>query len=605
MRSSLDNFGHWEQVRHSLKNLSIASSVTAILAFTSASAWAQGSIVPLKLEPPSAEELVSPTKKPVEETITKPKGDAVQMDTLGAVDPESAGILSLGEGGYGIEMWTGTNRSLVERLLPQLPAETSSPQLRQMMRRLLLSISAPPVIAEGETPKGSLLTVRVEKLAAMGDLAGVADLLKVIPGHKDNQGLLRIEARSLFLANDLARACALASENLGEGDDPFWQKAYIFCQALAGEHDKASMGADLLQETGSEDPIFFELLDVIAGNSEPVLKSMVSPKPLYLAMARAAKVKLPTDAAWSSNSAVLKVIATSPNLPLEVRVDAAERAEASGALPTEQLRQIYKSVKFSKKDLASSLTKADEIRGAKGRALLYRSAIAQDIPTALAEVVQKALGLAREGGRYESGVRVFLPILKKMNAGDELVWFAPDAIRAFLSVGDVEAADAWFKLVRAGALFKADIKALYDDLMPLARIAGNQEAQNWGQTQLKAWWEKRRDKAEGRDKAQLLFVLLETFGDPIDQTLWQDLLSGPQKVSGVLQRPSLWFALESASNNVRVGETVALTAIGLGQGGSTVMEPMFLRHVLESLVRVGLLKDARALALEAAIAAGL
>ncbi len=611
MISSPGSFRFRELIGSSIKALTAASGILAVVSLSSSPVWSQESNSPLLLAPPTnleplkAEDL---EKTPVDEpkpTETPLREDGVQMDTLQAVDPESAGTLTKGEGGFGLEMWSGTSRAFADRLISALPTDTTSPAMRHMVRRLLLSIATPPANPEGDAISGSLLTARVERLAAMGDLVGVSDLLKVIPGQKNDPTLTRIEANSLFIANDLARACALVSGNLGEGDDPFWQKAFIFCQALAGEHDKASMGGGLLRETGVEDPIFFDLLDALAGNGKPKLESMASPKPLHLAMARAAKVKLPTDAAWSSNPAVLKAIAISPYLSVEVRVDAAERAEAIGALRTENLRQIYASVPFTKKELASPLTKADKVRGAVGRALLYRSALAQDIPTALAEVVQKALVLAREGGRYESGVRVFLPILKRIRVGDELLWFAPDAIRAFLSVGDVETADTWFRLVRAGAIFKADVKEAYDNLMPLARVAGNSEADSWGPEQLRAWWEKRKESAEERDKALLLLVLLETFGETIDEKLWLEMLVGPQKVAGVLQRPSLWFALESSSNNIRVAETVALSAIGLGQGGSATMEPMFLRHVLDALVRVGLAKDARALAIEAAIAAGL
>jgi hypothetical protein len=55
----------------------------------------------------------------------------------------------------------------------------------------------------------------------------------------------------------------------------------------------------------------------------------------------------------------------------------------------------------------------------------------------------------------------------------------------------------------------------------------------------------------------------------------------------------------------RIGEIVLLSLIALGEGGPGQAEPIVLSKVMESLNVVGLEKEVRALALEAAVAAGL
>jgi len=562
---------------------------------------------PLTLEPPKA--LEQPKVDGPQEQMVKPSegqvppntGDAIQVDALSAIDADTAGTLTLENGGYGADMWSGADRTLAEWLLSQLPAGTNSPAQRTMMRRLLLSVAVPPV---GESSQ-SLIGLRVEKLAEMGDLEGVSNLLQVTPGRHDNEVLARVEADSLFLSNNLAGACALVSAKVDQSEEPYWQKSLYFCQALAGQHDKARMGADLMREMGLIDPVFFELLAALANGDKPEIKSLASPKPLHLAMIRAAKALLPTDASWSTSPGVLRTIAVNPTLSPEARIDAAEQAEGVGALKTETLRQIYAGVAFSKEDLSGALSKADAERGPMGRALLYRSATVQKIPVAKAEVIQKALVLAREGGRYASGVRVYLPILKTLKPSADLLWFARDVIRAFLSAGEIEAAGDWFKIVKAGALFNEDVKATHDALMPLVWLAGHPEADSWGHEGVQEWWAKRRDSIEERDRSVLLFSLFDVFGASVEPQVWRDLLKGPQKSSGVVQSPPLWFAIDDAASNIRVGEAVAYAAIGLGSGGPASAEPMFLRHILNALVKVGRAEEARALALEAAVSAGL
>ncbi len=72
-----------------------------------------------------------------------------------------------------------------------------------------------------------------------------------------------------------------------------------------------------------------------------------------------------------------------------------------------------------------------------------------------------------------------------------------------------------------------------------------------------------------------------------------------------MPRPALWFRLEEAARGARKGETVLLSLLALGDGGPAQADPIVLRRVLRALGAVGLEASARALAVEAAVAAGL
>ena len=111
----------------------------------------------------------------------------INVEELGRIDSDSVGVLTEEQGGFGFNMWDGTNRSLVEKLLTKLPVNSSSRTIRVLMRRLLLSaaksptnitaidkeISSPvsPLPANGIKADGKLLILRIERLAAMYRLA--------------------------------------------------------------------------------------------------------------------------------------------------------------------------------------------------------------------------------------------------------------------------------------------------------------------------------------------------------------------------------------------------------------------------------------------------
>ena len=565
----------------------------------------------------------------------------VKVDSLETVDPDTAGTLTIESGGLGADMWLGTDRHIIEELLPQLPVNSTSFSMRDLMRRLLLSIARVP---EGEGKKTSLVAIRIRLLAAMGDLVSVNTLLNATPGRSSDPDLVRIETETRFLANDNARACSLAGGKIRDQSNLFWQKVFLFCQALAGEHEKASLGVSIMRETGVTDEIFFALIESLATGIPAKIENLPDPNSLSLAIARVAKAKLPADVISSNHPGVLRTIAISPNAPVEVRLEAAERAEAAGALPIDSLRQLYSIVSFSRKDLDNPLSLAETNGGPMTRALLYHTSLTQTIPTAQAEVVARALALSREEGRYISAVRVFLPVLKSIPPSAELLWFAPEAIRGLLLVGEKVAAESWFALIRTNSLFNKEVEKSLIQLMPIIRLMGYSEGIDWNTTKLSSWWKIIEVQEDAENKATLLFSLFEALGETVPVSAWDKLLAWNSRRTVSMPNLAQWLRLIEATKLVkklmissknsnhsetevatseldgstvshqelgesnsqrRVGELVLLVLLVLGDDGPAGADPILLSQVISSLRIAGFKSEARSLAVEAALAAGL
>ncbi len=599
---------------------------------------------PLQLRP---HQQIAPAPAPLlpapAEATPLASGAKVRTDVLQTINPDTVGTLTVEEGGLGIAMWSGTSRNLVDTLLPRLPVNAASAAMRSLMRRLLLSPAEAP---RGESESGGLIALRIELLAAMGDLAGAHQLLTAIPKRDHNERLIRIDTDSRFLANDNHRACNLATRQIAERASSYWQKAFIFCQALAGEHQKAALGVSLLREMGAKDEVFFSLVEALALGAAADMESLPDPSPLHLAVARAAKARLPADVVSSNRPGILKTIATSPNASVELRLEAAERAEAMGSLAVDTLRQLYTSASFSDEELANPLSKAEAESGPLSRALLYRTSLVQTVPTAQAEVVARALSLAREGGLYASTVRVFLPLLKRIPPSDELVWFAPEAVRALFISGEHQAARIWFDLLRASSKYDKDAKDALAALLPVAHLAGYKDVDKWTTDRLIGWWRTIKESKEAGKRATLLYSLFDALGEKVPDEAWETLLEGPQRITVAMPHPALWYRLAFAANSSkapaerevvasvqpnilvnaegvdveaplaaaqaapgigrrRLGETVLLSLLALGESGPGAADPVVLSRVLSSLGTIGMAAEARTLAIEAALAGGL
>ena len=574
---------------------------------------------PLKLEPPKNTGVEParprparsamppmPSTLPTEGAGSAVTGGAVQAESLGSINPDVAGTLGPDNGGFANTLWADTSKTVVETQLAQLPVTSASPAMRDLMRRLLLTAATVP---DG-IPSGSLIALRAGQLNAMGDFAGVNALLSAVPGRADFPDLLRVEVDSRFLTGDVARACRLTHAFIQERRTTYWQKAFIFCQALEGDTASATLGISLLEELGVQDSVFFNLIDALARMNDPnfkvpVIESMADPTPLHLALARVAKAQLPSDVIASNRPGVLRAIAISPNASGELRLEAAERAEVAGALAVDALRQLYASIEFNEEQLKSPLTHAGQMSGPMSRALLYRATLMQTVPAAQAEALQQVLNVARDSGRYASTARAFLPQLARVPVSDDLAWFAPEAIRAFLISGRFEGARPWFSLLEDEADGDPKMLAELESLMPVARLSGFEGADDWTMERLPGWWDSIKSKEGARDKAATLAGVFAALGEYVPGEFWSQLIDGTTHTAMMAPYPSHWFLLEDAAFNNRVGEVVLLSLVSLGEGGPARSEPVVLQHVLKALRRIGLEHDARAMALEAVVAAGL
>ncbi|MHA1568616.1 MAG: hypothetical protein ACTSXZ_04030, partial [Alphaproteobacteria bacterium] len=184
---------------------------------------------------------------------------------------------------------------------------------------------------------------------------------------------------------------------------------------------------------------------------------------------------------------------------------------------------------------------------------------------------------------------------------------------ALFAVGKPQAAAAWIALIGDQAAQNAESAVAWRSVWPLGLLALPENAANWDPTHLAAWWQDLRasqpeDTASAvtaPGKAQMLYTLLETFGMPVDDAQWTALLDAPRRAGGGAPSAAVLRGLGRAATAHRTGEAVLLALIALGQDGPMASSPAVMGAVVSALISLGLEGDARALAIEAAIAAGI
>lgn len=586
-------------------------------------AYAEGpsptTLAPQSLEVPPADDANDgawslPTTPPSE--VIGAGDNSIEVNVLKTLGADMAGVLNGENGGFQPDVWRGTPRQTVDRLFTVMPVHTTSPAMRELMRRIFLTQAVPP---EGNGEDGGFIARRLELLAAMGNVDAVVELLAVTPGRRTNERLIRTETDTHLLLGDFIHACSLVGGPERQATTDYWQKVLIFCEVLSGAHAKAQLGLALLREIGIEDSMYFLMLESMMASEVPIIEDMSSMTPLNIGIIRASRARLNLGAEPPLPPAILAAIAGNTDLEMSERLAAAEQAASTGVLSIDALRALYDSASFDAETIANPLSAVESLAGADARALLYQVVRTQTVDGAKAEAASLALETAQSADLYATTAQVFSDVIKQVPPRTDLIWFASHAVRALVIVGAPEAATDWLGLLRANATLSDEAAQSLALLVPVVQLAGLDGDHLFGPMgAVDVWRDAQKNMPNSRERAILYYSLLEGLGHPVDPAVWDDLgydgiagapdSSGDGPATGLIPNlpdPVLWHRLFGAARSGKTGETALLALATLGASGTAKSHPLTISRVVQSLAVVGLEAEAQGLAVEAALAGGL
>jgi hypothetical protein len=569
----------------------------------------------------------------------------VYQQGLDSLDPSSPGILTQANGGFPAGLWQGTDRRALVALMPRMPVGKGSPAMRSLAERLLLT--------EAQVPQGNTRNVydvfqaRIDRLVAAGYAAEVADLFSRVPEKIPDARLAHARVDALLLTGEAAVACDEALSANQRSEETSWLETVAYCKLIQGDGDGAGFTADMLRETGADDPDFFAMLAWLgqpeeARGDKPKLANTQPLTPLKLVMLKAVGVAVAASTLDRASPLVLVAVANDESLPPETRLEAAERAARVGAIGARDLAAAYAAGTIDPARLADPLAAASGMPGGPGGALLYQAAMQASDPIVRLKILQTIWARAKADGTYLLAARVNVEAAKALlpppapepaaapvdaagadgapvplapgtmpavpeppAAPPELVDAARDIVRALLAAGEVDVARHWYDMVRdKAAAGDPNATAAQAQLWPLMVVADAKTG--FEESGFEGWWQGQmaQPRIDRSRHGTVLMAVLEGLGQPVQQSFWGGLYDGADAGEGALPPLPVWRGLVAAGDAGRLGETVLLSLVVLGDGGPGGANPAALVDVLKALEKVGLQRDARALALEALIAAG-
>ena len=523
----------------------------------------------------------------------EPQGEFV-VEGLAAPELDAIGLSGPTEGGFDRRLWQGSDPELVSQLLADLPVVSLVPPLRALARRVLVTGSPP-----GGREPGRMLALRIERLVAMGDLDAAKAVVDHLPPPATDSVLARRTAEVALLLGDDQSACPLADSVGPTSGAAFWAEVGVYCRLVDDDRNGAQLGLDLMREAGhTADYAFFALAGAIIDETgPPPLESLAEAAPIHLALLALAEWPLPDPVLARAAPPVLAVVAREPALAGGQQLSALEHAFLVGATSADRVAASY----------AEQATSGgmDELPGARGhwdaetRATAYAAVREASEPVTRGELLD-ATWQAADGAERFLVAEVFAAPFVELPVERQLAAVAPSVARALLAAERSVPAASWLSVLSAEAGPDARLRPAVAALVPLfalAGVGGSDAVPRIDSAAVEAW---QRATAADQALAERLFASLEGVGAPIEDGAWRDLLAGHYHRQQAAPAAVLWRGLEQAAAERRIGDTV-LFVLHMLKGQPEAVHPEVLVAALRALRRVGLDRDARAIAVATAL----
>lgn len=574
-------------------------AVLAILTFTGQTSVSQEQTEPVPLV--TEGDATTNTKN----TISTESNENISIGALEEIDVESIGLLDEQSGGFGTNMWEGSEREQIEDLLSRLPTHVRSPATHELIKTLLLSTATAPTKDHGSS---DLLQTRLSVLADLGEFESFLELLATVPDSARTGEIKRLKANVFLLMGDTKRACELTLNQVREADSLYWQKALFVCQLTNGETSAAALSLNLLREQLSEsDTAFVELGGMSLGEVNG-LTAQLAPSALNLTLLLGTDVRIPDHWLSKAGPAIQRAIAEAKTLPLTTRLAASEKAASMGALDPAEVGQLYRRIVFTKEELGDAIAVAQDKGGSWGRALLHQASRQQQTPGERVSFWLASWENSLVTGDAMLAALVNTESLLTLRVSDQIAYAAPQIIRALITIGDVEALQGWLNFLGESAEIDIEFERTLSSLMPVIVISKIGNEHGWHPQMVERWWQASMDNADASEhtkQGDRLFMVLDALGHSVGRKGWDLLLSGSNLVSTKVPSVGIRYSMRDAARSKQIGRTVLFALLAIGDGGPAEAGPLALGSVLRSLRHVGLDHHARALALEAVIENGM
>ena len=602
----------------------------------------------------AAEERLAQTPEPPEngdENIFTGDIAVAKIEEMIELDRSAYGTLMPGAGGLSKSIWQPSSFEKIESLLKVLKLPTKSLAMDAISQKLLLSFASAPTgkaLVDLDDPQREedefertdeqfdeallkrFINLRLEKLIERGNLTDLVGFLQNLP--EDTLAPEQKNAEILMLGGDLIGACQMTQlartrseersrlasrfsvNRQDEGaeasaEDVFWLKMLGFCRLLEENNAGAQIVLDMLNEQGTSDYVFFDLLNKLMEAPEArgafMSSAITSLDPLNYTILTLLDQPINADLIETSSPLIVSALVINPNLTAENRFQAAVKSYNAGGISAEILGNIYDLQQFTEMEYSNAVRLAQFDNRPLADALLYQAASRQQQDQDKASILGAIWQRASKNNDLGLKAALNRNTLRSINPTSRLMNSAHHIARGLLLAGDVERASQWYDFARQSAAGgDAEATRALLNIWPLITIAADRGSIRWSEDILNLWWNGQMVLApESRDsRATLFYAIAEAFGHQVPEEKWTDLISDSHAQNVGSIPLGVWREMIRAVGENKPAQSIILSLIAMGPDGPGSLDAAGISTVIRLLRSLGLEQEARKVAIEALVA---
>jgi hypothetical protein len=290
---------------------------------------------PLEIEDAAAEDLEALTEREMPPPIEIPEGSRRPVNPVGPLRP--------GNWGLGLDAFGSANGRFLSGLMGRLNAPLPSRWTSILLRRALLSeASAPPQVNEVDW-----VAERAWLLLRMGEADSARMLVQSIDVDRFTPRMFSVAVQTALATADPAALCPLVGPGRKVSDLPVWPLADAMCASLEGDAARASQLIDQARRRsgGGIDTLLAEKVIGAGTNTRRAVtiewQGVDELNSWRFGLASATGLEIPGSLLNRAGPAVWAWQARAPMIPLEQRIDAAQRAATLGVFSNASLVEMH------------------------------------------------------------------------------------------------------------------------------------------------------------------------------------------------------------------------------------------------------------------------
>ncbi|MGC6472814.1 MAG: hypothetical protein ACON4W_08055 [Parvibaculales bacterium] len=397
--------------------------------------------------------------RPVRQVAALPGGSgAVQVGELGNLEDTDIGL----QKGLGPQLWRASRLSTVTRLFKRIPSSFKSPVATSIAYQLMTTEAAPP---PGLSDKESFFAQRLIYLMQLGEIEAVSAMIDMTGAQLRDPLVTRLAAEVALVNNDVPAACGLLGQfarlQAPAPIQDFATKLRAVCQLEAGDVSAAMLTLDLARESGIKDTLFLDAMFALTAEipyqrSQPVQGNRLSVLQSVILLKAGARLFAPEVA--HLNPALVARFAKNLKQPQNIQLLLAQRGVMLKTIEPVYLRALMDMVEFgviapaaleadtieTMQDTSEAVEPADDIIvRARQMRIIDEPVTPEGKILALQDLLLSALMV----GDWELVVDLLAPNLQAVAPALEYADFALYAVPAFVYLGDLPRAAAWYDVL--------------------------------------------------------------------------------------------------------------------------------------------------------------